>query len=270
MAVVITSNIITGAVQLAVPLRNPRLMYESHYRTGTVTASGEASAEFTADNATLDPATWNFWRADAMPASLEVELAQAAPADYLLLAAHTLGTEQATVVLEHWDGGLWTEIHQVLPGNDRVLVVLFDEVTDTKFRVRLTGATVPSIGVVQLGKALAMPVGVTRDHGPITLQRRTRHETSVSGTGQFLGRSVLREGVATNITFGPLAASFVRDEFQAFVDHARADGPFGWAWNADEWPAEVAYVWAGADVTPAHAGLPGDLNVAFDVEGLLD
>jgi len=270
MPIVVTANIVTGAAQLDQPLRNPRLMYESFYRSGTVTASGEESAEFTADNAALDPATWNFWRADAMPASLEVELAQAAPADYLLLAAHSLGTEQTTVFLEHWDGGMWTEIHQVLPGTDRVLVILFEEVTDTKFRIRLTGATVPSIGVVQIGKALAMPRGVRLDHAPITLQRRTRHETNVSGTGQFLGRSVRREGVATTIEFVPLDDGFVRDTFQEFIDHARAVGPFGWAWNADGWPAEVAYVWANADVRPAHAGLPGDLNVAFEVEGLLD
>lgn len=270
MGLVLSSNLVSGDATPDRALRYPRILYESHYRSGTVTASGEQSDEFAADNATLDPSTWNFWRADALPATLEVELAAPAAADYCLLAAHTLGTEQATVTVDYWDGAAWVELHEVLPGDDKTLVILFDEVTATKYRIGLAGSDVPSIGVVQIGKALAMPRGVTLNHAPITLNRHTEHLTNISGTGAFLGRSVRRLGAATSIAFRHLAAAFIRDEFSPFIDHARTVGAFGWVWQPEAWPAEVAYCWTADDIRPAHDGMTGHLSVAFEVEGLID
>lgn len=273
MALVISSDLVLGSTDLAIPLTYPRFFYESFFRTGTVTASGEESEEFAVENAILDPATWNFWRPDLMPATLTVELASAAPANYALLVAHTLGTDGVTVTVEYLDEDgspeTWTELGEALPGDDRVFAILFEETTARQFRLTFSGATIPSIGVAMLGKALAMPVGTTLDHGPITLAGKTVIQPNVSEGGQFLGRSIRREGSATEIAFRALTAAFVRNEFAGLIEHARTK-PFGWAWAPEDYPAEVAYCWTSDDIKPVHAGLQTYLDVAFDVDGLLD
>lgn len=273
MAIVISRDMVLGDAALAVPLGYPRFFYESFFRTGTVTASSEESDEFASENATLDPATWNFWRPNILPATLEVELSVAAPANYCLFVAHTLGTDGAAVDIAYLDEDgspeTWTSLAAAIPGSDDVFVILFDETTSRFWRVTVSGSTIPSIGVVMLGKALAMPRGTTLDHGPITLQGRTVIEPNVSEGGQYLGRSIRREGHGTEIAFRHLEATFIRDEFQALIDHARTK-PFGWAWAPEDFPAEVAYCWTSDDIRPRHSGLQDRMDVAFGVDGLLE
>lgn len=275
MAVVISSEFVLNEAEAAIPLSHPRILYDDIWRTGTISASTEEEG-FEAVNV-ADSLTWDYWRPTALPATLDVQLSAAADVDYALIASHTLGSTGSTVSAQYHDGADWVELFpEYSPGVDKVLAFLFDSVTASRFRFTLDGANspqdAPSIGIVMMGVALAMQRGVTLNHHPITMQRRTVARPQLSEGGQLLGRSIVRQGVMGNIAFQQLEADWLRAKFDPFVESARVY-PFGWVWHPVTYPAEVALLWTPAgkeDIHPEHAGLPDRMNVAFDVDGIVE
>ena len=271
MAVVISSELVLNEAEAAIPLSYPRILYDDVWRAGTVTASTEA-AGFEAANV-ADGLTWDYWRPTALPATIEVECAAAADVDYALLAAHTLGSGECTVQGQYHDGSDWVDLFEAYaPGTDRVLAFLFTQATASRFRFVIDGGeTMPSIGIAMMGKALAMQRGVTLNHRPVTLSRRTVARPQISEGGQLLGRSIAREGVQTEIEFTNLEAGWLRAYFEPFIESARVH-PFGWVWHPIGYPAEVALLWTPSgheDIRPEHSGLPDRMDVAFEVEGII-
>ena len=127
----------------------------------------------------------------------------------------------------------------------------------------------PSIGVAMLGKALAVERKLFRQHVPITFGRRTIIRPQTAEGGQWLGRSIQRDGVATGIAFQNLTSAWVREYFDPFIVSARTY-PFGWAWRPEDYPAEVAYVWTVGDISPVNSGPRDFMSVNFKVEGIVD
>lgn len=278
MSIVISDNVVLGTAGV-LPLSHPRIMWDSILRRGTLTASSEL-ADFEAINA-IDDLTFDFWRPSAMPATLEIELSEAEEIDYAFLAAHTIGTDGASVKVQQFvaegegegegEGGEWIDLTiEFAPGSDRVIAFLFDPVIGARFRFLFDGPVAPYIGVAMLGKALAVERRIYQGHTPITFGRRTVMRPQRSEGGALLGRSIVREGVATKIAFSNLTAAWIRETFSPFIDHARTIGTFGWAWRPDEFPAEVAFVWVSDDIQPTNAGPRDLMAVAFDVEGLIE
>jgi hypothetical protein len=272
MAVVISSDLVLNPAEAAIPLTYPRILYQDIFRDGTITASTEeddAPGENVADGL-----TWDFWRPTALPATLEVQTDAAADVDYAWLGPHTLGTCECTVKGEYWDGDEWIVLFaEYAPGTDRVVAFLFEQVTASRFRFVISGSgDVPSIAIAMMGKALAMQRSVTLDHKPITMQRKTVARPSVSEGGQTLGRSIQRMGIAGQIAFEHLEASWLRTHFEPFIESARVY-PFGWVWSPASYPTEVAFCWTPSgkeDIRPEHSGLQDRMDVAFDVEGVIE
>ena len=138
--------------------------------------------------------------------------------DYGLLV-HTLGSAGATVKPQYYNGSAWVDLTvEVAPGTDRVLAFLFEAVTASRFRFYFSGenspAELPTVAVAMMGRALAMQRGVTLNHRPITLSRRTVARPQVSEGGRLLGRSIRREGVATEVEFEHIEAAWLREHFK--------------------------------------------------------
>lgn len=274
MAVVISSEFVLSEADAEIPLSYPRILYDDIFRDGTITASSEQT-DFEAENVS-DGLTWDYWKPDDLPAWIEVQTDAAEEVDYALLV-HTLGSSGTTVKAQYHNGSAWVDLTQeVSPGTDRVLAFLFGEVTASRFRFYFSGenspAELPAVKVAMMGKALAMQRGVTLNHAPITLSRRTVARPQISEGGKLLGRSILREGVATTIAFEHLEADWLRENFEPFIESARVY-PFGWVWHPVSYSAEVAYVWTPAgseDIRPEHAGNPDRMNVTFEVEGVIE
>lgn len=272
MPVVISSDLVLNDT-IEPPLSYPRILWHDIWRDATITASSEQE-EFPAQNV-ADGLTWDSWKATTLPAWIEVTLAEAEDIDYALLL-HTLGSNEAIVTVQYHDGAEWVDIAEVAPASDRMLAFLFEPVFASRFRFFIAGENspeqIPAIKVAMMGRALAMQRGVTLDHAPITLSRRTVARPQISEGGQLLGRSILREGVATTIRVENLTANWVRRHFEPFMEAARTR-PFGWIWHHEDYPAEVAYVWTPSgkeDIRPQHAGLPDRMNVEFEVEGVIE
>jgi len=276
VAVVISSELVLNEADAEIPLSYPRILWDDIFRASasTITASTE-DADFPAANV-ADGLTFDFWKPTALPAWIEVNANTAVNVDYALLV-HTLGSNECSVLFQYHDGSGWVDlIDEYAPGTDRVLAFLFDEVTASRFRFYVDGDNspqqMPAFKIAMAGKALAMQRGVTLNHRPITLSRKTVARPQVSEAGALLGRSIRREGVMTEIAFESIEADWLRDKFEPFIESARVY-PFGWVWHPSGYPAEVALVWTPSgkeDIRPEHAGLPDRMNVAFDVEGIIE
>ncbi len=135
------------------------------------------------------------------------------------------------------------------------------------WRIEVTGPTPPSIGVVFMGAALAMPRPIYGGHSPIDLSRQTVIRPQRSEGGQWIGRSIVRSGFGTSFDWQHLTPAFVRDELDLFIEDARRF-PFFLAWRPSTF-AVAAYVWTSQDIQPSNMGVgKGLMAVSLSVEGL--
>lgn len=271
MPLVITESLVlSGSDAAGIPLTHARILYDDVVGQGspTLTASSEATG-FEKENA-ADYLTHDFWKAASLPATLEVQSAQSHQIDFAMVVAHSLGTDGAAVKFQYHNGAGWVDLTaEVAPGTDEALAFLFEQVTTSRIRLSVTGdGDPPSIGVVMAGKALAMERGVTLTHTPLNLAGRTRFSNNDSESGQWLGRSIRRNGFAAGIAFANITETFIRNSFQPFIVAARSR-PFGWLWAPVEFPADVVYCRCDEDIKPGYAGLQDRMNVEFNVIGFV-
>ena len=253
-------------------IRNPRILYDDIFRRGTVAADSELG-NFVAENV-ADGLTYDFWKPATQPSRIEVQLSASEQVDCAALV-HTLGTCFCGVKFQYHNGSIWVDLtSQIFPTSDNVLMFFFGQVTASRFGFLISGdnspVEIPAITVAAAGKALAVERGVTLNHRPITLQRRTTFLNNMSEGGQRLGLSIVREGVETNVAFKYLDVDWYRTYFDPFVDHVRTE-PFFMAWSPQDNPEDAAYLWlppGKEDIRPEHADLQDRFHVAFDVEGI--
>lgn len=255
------------------PLTQARIGHATITRTATaatLSASGEQSG-FEADSA-LNSLTYEFWKADALPATWRIDAGSAVSVDYVGIAAHTLGTDGASVKVQHSDNdSAWTDVTGIsvhAPTDDGPILFLFASLSHRYWRILITGSTIPSVGVVYIGAVLAMPKGIYGGHSPLDLARTTVIRPQSSERGQFLGRSIVRGGFHADYSFKHLTPAFYRSEFELFVADA-LQYPFFMAWRPSTFTDSIGYVWTGQDITPSNMGIgPGFMEVSFSVDGL--
>lgn len=268
MSVVISPSLVSNEYEF--PLNHARIGYQDFVKTSTVTASTE-SAIFPAD-AVQRETTYERWQPTALPATLTIDsgTSPSGTASYLGIGAHTLGDNGNTVLLEYsHDATTWTTVDSVEPADNTALMMLFAEVQARYWRITISGGTAPTVGVVYLGQVLEMQRSIYGGHTPITLGRQTTIRPSVSEKGQWLGRSIVRNALATGYSFRHLTASWYRANFDPFAKAARSR-PFFIAWRPETYPSEVAYGWTNDDITPSNMGVRDYMEVSFNVVGHAD
>lgn len=262
--------VIQTAFSPARPLTHARIAHATITRTGALSASGE-QAGFEAD-AALNPLTYEFWKPDALPATWRIDAGSAASVDYIGIAAHTLGTDGASVKPQWSDNdSVWNDITGVAahaPADDGPILFLFAAESHRYWRIEITGSTVPSVGVVFIGAVLAMLRPIYGGHSPLDLSRTTVIRPLRSERGQFLGRSIVRSGFHADFSWQHLTPAFYRSEFDPFVEDARRF-PFFLAWRPSTFSESVGYVWSGQDISPSNMGVgKGLMQVSISVDGL--
>lgn len=227
-------------------LDRPAVLWVNLLASGTLTASGAAAGSY-AENI-LGPQTYDAWTADALPAWVAVELAAPAEADCCGIVAHTLGSLGATVAVELWTGSAWAAVATASPATDEPLMLVWPVTSAARWRLRITGSAVPSLGVAVLGRRLIFPATIAPPYVPANLARRVDLEPQVSLGGQYVGGTVWRQARELEAQLTPLPRSFVDGAgMDAFAAHYDAGGTFFWAGSPAAMPRDLAYCWRRGD-----------------------
>ena len=245
----------------------PMVLWDNFYTRGTITASSQTTDGAGANAA--EETTYDYWTPASLPATLQITLASAEAADCCAIAAHTIGSSGATVIVEFLNGVTWTSLGSVTPTTDDPILIIFNRTTDTDFRIRITGSTVPSVGVVFLGERLTFSTGVSIPYTPIWQSQTVELLQSVSLGGQFLGNRVNRRGGNGSITLNILERSFIEGAaFQAFKTHYDNGKSFFFASDPASYEEDISYVWRApnAEMRPtfANSGLFYQVNMGLE------
>ncbi len=271
MVLVVSGNLALGTSTTALPLTHPRIGYENLARSESCTITTSTADTDQEGSSVVNGLTWDFWKPTVIPATITFTFSEAQAIDYCGIAAHTLSECGCAIELEYYDGVNWISLGDVQPqSTNKVIMFLFDEVSSNLWRLNITGGTdIPALGVVYLGKALEVQRRIYGGHTPITLSKKTTMKPNRSEGGQWLGRSITREGAGTSIEFKNLTADWVRSEFYPFMESARLY-PFFWAWRPADFPNEIAYCWITGDIAPSNTGTANLMSVSFSVDAIIE
>jgi hypothetical protein len=151
--------------------------------------------------------------------------------------------------------------------DDRPIMVLTQETTAQRFRIRIAGQTTPLVGVIYIGKALEMMRPLYGGHTPINLSHSTIIRPNTSDRGQFVGRSIIRTGVGTPWDWRNLEADWVRRYLDPFIESARTL-PFFLLWRPATFPEGSAYCWTPGDQKPQNMGTADLMSFTLEAIGI--
>lgn len=226
------------------------VLYDNLLANGVLTASSGDGLN------ALGPQTFDYWTPSAMPATLAVALDDEAEADCVAIIGHTLGSDGATVFIEHSDDGVaWTVAATLLPTTDDDLLLIFPEAEADYWRVRVTGATEPSISVAMIGKRLIIPGGTLSGFVPLSSALEIDLQSQVTVGGQYRGSYIRKRGAGTSIPMAMQERDWVQTTGAAFIQHYNEGKPFVFMPCPDKLPDDAHYCWRAGDV------LSGSLSV---------
>lgn len=243
-----------------------RIGYQSYTIGATATGSTEAEG-FEADSVT-NPLTYERWKPTTSSGNVTIDFGSAQTVNYIALAAHTFGTNNKTVTLAlSSNGSSFTTVTTLTPDDDRAIFVVFGGISARYVRVSVAGGTVATLGVVYAGMYLEMYRPFYADHAPINLSRNTTVKPNKSVNGQWVGRSVYRQGLMARYNWKHTPIQWYIDNVEPFSVHAQTD-PFFIQWNPDEHPDQVGYVWTSDDIKPVTMGVRDLVEFGFSAEGI--
>lgn len=260
-----TSGYTVGANR---PLNHARILWNP--LIGTVTGGG-LTPELAANEFTNQR-----WFPGALPASWTIQTDANAEVDTLFIAAHNLGSTGTTVLVETSDttGGAFTTRATIVPTDNSTIAVMFNNAgtpyTIRRVRISLTGASsAVQIGIIRAGVALQMERAVFAGINPVGLSRMVETRHSQSETGQWIGRTLQRQALTTEMPWDHLSSAWYRANFQPFA-LALPQSPFGLIQNPLRMPESVAWCWTNAAPVPSNMGVLDLMSVSLPIIGFLE
>lgn len=265
--------------------------YNNLLDTGTVTASTEATG-FEKENA-YDNNTYDYWKPTAVPAYLNVDMGVDTACDYLFIAAHDMGDTGGTIQLQYADDASYaTNLTDVFTTTDsriteasdtriteagdfritesgisfssnKPIFKTFTSVSKRYWRIKLDGV-ISSLGFVKFGVRLDLPAGMRPGFDLITESRNHKLVNQISEGGEFLNRSVIREGGKGKITLTLLTPAWIRSNWESLADAIEL-APFAFQWDNTNYPGEAALCWTRNMPTPKYTH-PTFMSVSIDVD----
>lgn len=249
------------------PLNYARIGWENLSKDATLAASSETTG-FESDSL-QNELTYELWKPSALPATLTYDLGASKLINYIGIAAHTLGASQTTINAEYsLDGVTYTPTFSTAtPAKNDAVMMLFNLVSARYVRITFTGATIPVMSVIYIGKTLDMYRPFYSGHTPDTMARSTVVKPNKSIQGAFLGRSLTRLGYNVSYSWD----NFPIDWYAANVDPFAISAqkyPFFVAWNILEHPEDCVYCWTSDNIMPSLTGKRNLVQFSFDAEAI--
>ena len=214
-----------------------------------LTASTTSDAE-----KALQPNTYERWRPSGGAVTVKFQMSAATEIDFIAIAAHNLSGQSFVLQTAETIGGAVTDVEAFSPSDNSALMATFEArtVQEVIFTATLSGSG-HEIGVIYAGMKLQMERNIYGGHSPLSLSQKTEYQSTKSESGQFLGRSIIRKGLAGSFSWQLLDPDWYRENFQPFVEAARTK-PFFINWRPDLYSDEVAFCHTTGDIAPQNQG----------------
>lgn len=248
-------------------MAKPKFLYDQRFNDATPAASSTATGDYNVLNLRdFRPYTW--WKPAAMPATVTVDCGSARSADYALIYGHDLGTKGATAEIRGSTDNFSASdvlVATSTPTIDDPVLLTFTPASFRYWRLRLTGASAPSIAIAAIGAALEAPVYLEDSFSPI--DRKVKGQTNRNENGHPLGRIVYFEEWSGRILLRNVTWSWARNTFMPAWKSSLRGVPFGFVWESALFPGDVRLVQAGMDLNIPHRA--GSLcDVEIELEGV--
>ena len=241
----------------------PRFYHDSRFDDGTPAASTTA-AGFDVLNL-LDWRPYTEWQPTALPATVTVDCGSAKAADYCVIWGHDLFTQGATLEVRGSTDNFSVSDDLVAtktPANDDPFLLEWSSVSYRYWRIRITGTTMPTLGIAAIGANLEMPKGLSEGFDP--RGRKPKGVFNRSVAGMPLGRTVQYEEWAQSLTFPDITWAWIRSTWEpAWTAHLR-NTPFVFAWDSASHADELVLANVNNGFTSPHRiGSLADLRISL-------
>ena len=254
---------ITPITEPTTSLKNARIGYENLL---TATTTAEAAVM-------LIPNTWERYRPGNGAFEIKLQLSSATEIDFVALAAHNLGTHNGGTTIDvsyaTTIGGSLISLFTWAPTDNSAIMNLITPVVAAEIILSFNTVTGLELGVIYAGLVLEMPHGIYGGHAPILLNGKTKYQSTMSDSGQFLGRNIVRQGIETSFSWRHLDPAWYRANFNPFVQSARVT-PFFLKWRPDTYE-DTAFGYTTNDIAPVNmSGGSRLIEVSFNMRGHSD
>jgi len=227
-------------------MAKPKIGYQSIIddAVATITTTSDA-ASFDKENA-YDWNTYDSWKADAAgTVYYTIDYGSAVTCDYWAMAAHNLFDNDGTVQLQYSSDNFAADTNSIgdlrTPTSNSPIFEAFTSTSSRYWRFEIDSTTVASyISQINLGLAFQMVRAVGAGFGIPNDAHNDDVMNSESEGGNFLGRSVRRLAIDSELKVTIQGLAWIRGEWRTFIEHAR-ELPFFFAWNPDY--DEAVYAW---------------------------
>ena len=256
-----TTGIITPITPATTSLANARIGYKN-LLTATTTSGAQAM---------LTPNTWERYRPTSGSKTIKFQMPSDV-VDFVGIAAHNAGTHDNGVNISvgyatSVGGGVSNLDTMQFNDSNGALMIVFNPVVAQEIIITFSASTSGlELGVIYAGLALEMPHGLWGGHAPIVLNGETKYQNTMSDSGNFLGRSIVRQGIETSYKWRHLDPDWIRSDFMPFVKSARKT-PFFILERPDTY-TETAYGFTTNDIKPVNmSGGARLMEVGFNMRG---
>lgn len=160
--------------------------------------------------------------------------------DAFCVAGHNIGNSGGAFAFAHDSNGddTYTEIGSTTAGDNSPIMFIHEGVTSDRWRFTVSGAVLPSIGVMRVGKLLQWQRPFYGGFSPSVGNRQTVMRGNVSIGGKWLGRTKVRTSFGVKYEWQHLKTDWVRANLLGMngVLQSLEDEPFFIAWRPGEEP----------------------------------
>ncbi len=220
-------------------MSDPILAYNNLFETGTVSATSE-DASYPKENA-YDWKPFDWWKPSVASGTVyfTVDSGVATPADYWAIYAHS---NIDSIQLQESDDNFATVTNvgaAVTPTGGELIFRTFTSSSKRYRRFVITHSAVFSLGIAAVG-AVETLTGISLRAGFSPLQRENKLLNNDAQNGNYLGRSVIRNGLRFDVDLDLFDPAVARSAMEAFIDHAEIK-PFFFSWDQTNYPDEAVF-----------------------------
>lgn len=217
--------------------------------------------------------TFDGWKASASGlVYYTVDMGAAVDVDYWAVSQHTLGTNSGDIKLQYSATGAFAgeEVDfgaLKTPANDGTLFQHTATVVNARYWRWVINSTPASFfGVMTFGNAMNFVRAVKTGFKLPKESRANKIMNSRAEGGAFLGRSLIRKGVATDFSVDLQTLAYGRVTWSAFADHAELK-PFIFCWNTS-YEDDAIFAWTDNAPMPVSFDRNNTVTMGFKMKGL--